>query len=231
MSEFPSVLELAQEVTREANRIKQGADAELQAARVLQRVASVEKALSDLKTVVAAARRLHSASGEHFVRLDQLDDGRVSFAGSVANAGGLPRNEVFTTAVNRINGVTKRVSAELATGWSQWTGREVARVPRLRISLLEQVEQKAPRERWNNLVKTAKLSAPTRDQINSFKSDLDYLLELLGPLPDPPDAVLEILDRLGQRRGLTLAELTDEEIAILRGAGVADQIEVRRRGA
>jgi hypothetical protein len=231
MSEFSSVLELAQEVTREANRIKQGADAEQQAARVMQRVVTVEKALASLKTMVAAARRLHDASGEQFVSLERLDEGRGSFAGSVASAGGIPRNEVFTTAVNRIDGVTKRVTAELAAGWTQWTDREVAKIPSLRISLLEQEDQKASDERWASLVKTAKAATPTRDQINSFKLDLDYLHELLDPLPDPPGAVLQILDRLGQLRGLTLAELTDEEIAALREAGVADQIEVRRRGA
>lgn len=231
MSEFPSVLELAQEVTRQANRIKQDAEAEQQATRVLQRVDTVQKALAGLETAVAAALRLHAASGQQFVSLEKLDEGRESFATSVANAGGIPRNEVFTTAANRISGATKRVTTELAAGWAQWTAREVAGIPRMRISLLDQAEQQAPRERWDSLLKTAKVATPARDHINSFKSDLDYLHDVLDSLPDPPGAVLEILERLGQRRGMTLAELTDEEIAVLREAGVADQIEVRRRGA
>lgn len=231
MSEFSSVLELAQEVTEQSNRIKQDAEAEQQATRVLQRVDSVQQALAGLETAIAAARRLHAVSGEVFVGLEKLDEGRASFATSVANAGGIPRNEVFTTAVNRINGVTTRVKAELAAGWAQWTSREIAGVPRLRISLLDQEDQTTPSESWASLVKTAKVAIPARDQINSFKSDLDYLHDVLDPLPDPPGAVLELLDRLGQRQGLTLAELTDEEIAVLRQAGVADQIQVRRRGA
>lgn len=231
MSEFSSVLELALEVTAQANRIKQGEKAEQQAMRVVQRVGDVQKALSGLEGAVAAARRLHAVSGERFVSLEKLDEGRASFASSVANAGGIPRNEAFTNAARRIDGVTARVAAELGAGWAQWTAWEVAGVPRLRISLLEQQEQVVPRERWANLLKTARVAIPGRDHINSFRSDLDYLHEVLDPLPDPPGAVLEILERLSRRRGLTLAEVTDEEIAVLREAGVADQIEVRRRGA
>jgi hypothetical protein len=230
MSEFSSVLELALEVAAQANRIKQGEEAEQQAKRVVQRVGDVQKALAELETAVAASRRLHTVSGEQFVSLEKLDEGRSSFATSVTNAGGIPRNEVFTNAASRIGGVTARVAAELEVGWAQWTAREVAGVPRLRISLLEQEEQVVPRERWATLLKTAKVAIPGRDYINSFKSDLDYLHEVLDPLPDPPGAVLEILERLSQHRGLTLAELADEEIAVLREAGVADQIEVRRRG-
>ena len=54
---------------------------------------------------------------------------------------------------------------------------------------------------------------------------------MLDGLPDPPGEVLGILERIGQRPALTLADLTDEQIAALRAGGVADQLEVRRRGA
>jgi hypothetical protein len=231
MREFSSVLELAQEVAIEANRIKSGKAAELNAERVLNRVDEAYAALEKLNQVVTAVQRLAVTSGGASDWLTGLDDGRADFERLAQRLNYLPSNQAFDGAKNRIGGVIKRVTAELADAWTQWTDREVAKVPRLRISLLEQEDQKAPRERWADLVKTSKIATPTREQINSFKSDLDYLHELLDPLPDPPGEVLEILDRLGQSRGLTLAELTDEEIMALREAGVADQIEVRRRGA
>jgi hypothetical protein len=231
MSEFSSVHELAREVTNEANRVKNGKAAELNAERVLNRVNEAYAVLEKLSQVVTAARRLAVASDEVSVALTGRDDGRADFERLAQRLSYLPSNQAFEGARNKISGVTKQVTAQIADAWTQWTDREVAKVPRFRISLLEQEDQKAPHERWANLVKTSKVTAPTRDQINSFKSDLDYLHELLDPLPDPPGAVLEILDRFRQRRGLTLAELTDEEIAALREAGVAEQIEVRRRGA
>jgi hypothetical protein len=93
------------------------------------------------------------------------------------------------------------------------------------------MNQQAARDRWANLVKTAKVVTPSRDQINSFAKDLDNLHEDLDGLPDPPGEVLGILARIDQRPALTLADLTDEQIAALRAGGVADQLEVRRRGA
>lgn len=231
MSEFSSVLELAREVAKEANRIKSGKAAELNAERVLNRVDEACVALGKLNQVVRAARRLAVTRGEAHVGLTGLDDGRADFERLAQRLSYLPSNQAFDGAKNRIRGVTNQVTADLADAWTQWTDREVAKVPSVRISLLEQEDQKTPRERWADLVKTSKAATPTREQINSFKSDSDYLHELLDPLPDPPGELLEIVERLGQRRGLTLAELTDEEIAALRKAGIADQIEVRRRGA
>ena len=231
MSDFSSVFELAQAVAGEANRIKSGKAAELNAERVLNRVGETQPALQKLEQVIAAARRLVETSGEAFVDLTALDDGRADFERLAQRLSYLPSNQAFDGAKNRIGGVTKRLTADLADAWTQWTGQEIAMVPSIRISLLDQADQKAARDRWASLVKTAKVATPTRDQINSFKSELDSLHEDLDRLPDPPGAVLGILERIGQRPALTLADLTNEQIAALREAGVADQIEVRRRGA
>jgi hypothetical protein len=230
MSEFASVLELAQEVAKEANRIKQGAAAELNADRVLKRVDEANEALTRLSLLVRAARRLAEASSEESLDLSGLDDGRDAFIRNVERAGGLPSNQAFDGAKNKINGVARRVTAELAAAWTQWADREVARVPTVRISLLDQQDQKTAHDRWASLVKTSKVSTPTVTDIVSLKSDLDYLHDWLDSLPDPPGAVLGILERLAQRPALTLADLADDEIAALREAGIADQIEVRRRG-
>ena len=131
----------------------------------------------------------------------------------------LPSNQAFDGAKKRIGDVTKRVTADVADVWTLWTGQEIARVPRLRISLLDQADQQAARDRWANLVKTAKVASPSRDQINSFAADLDNLHEDLDGLPDPPGEVLGILARIDQRPALTLADLTDEQIAATPGRG------------
>jgi hypothetical protein len=231
MSEYSSVLELARAMAGEANRIKSGKAAELNAERILNRIGETQVVLLKLEQMIATARRLAEARGETSVDLAGLDDGRTDFERLAQRASYLPSNQAFDGAKNRIGLVAKRITAELGDAWIQWTSQEIARVPSLRISLLDQADQKTARERWTNLVKAAKVATPTRDQISLFKSDLDSLHEDLDQLPDPPGAVLGILERIGQRPALTLADLTNEQMAVLREAGIADQIELRRRGA
>jgi hypothetical protein len=230
MNEFSSILELAREVGKEANRIKGGKAAELNAERVLNRVDETYVVLEKLDQVIRAARKLAESSAGACVGLAGLDDGRADFERLAQRSSYLPSNQAFDGAKNRIGGVTKHITADLADGWTQWTDKEVGKVPRVRISLLDPASQPTARSHWDSLVKTSKVGTPTVDDIVSLKSDLDYLHEVLDTVPPPSGEVIEILDRLSQRRGLTLADLTDEEIAALREAGVSDQIEVRRRG-
>jgi hypothetical protein len=231
MSEFSSVLELAHAVADEANRIKSGKAAELNADRVLSRVTETQLVLQKLEQVIAARRRLAETSGEASFDLTGLDYGRAAFERLAQGLSYLPSNQAFDGAKKRIGDVTKRVTADVAYVWTRWTGQEIARVPSLRISLLDQADQQAAHDRWANLLKTAKVASPSREQINSFAADLYNLREDLDGLADPPGEVLGILARIDQRPALTLADLTDEQIAALREGGVADQLEVRRRGA
>jgi hypothetical protein len=107
----------------------------------------------------------------------------------------------------------------------------VAEVPAIKISQLAPADQAAAKTRWEALVKVSRLPSPKTDDINAFKSDLDYLHEVLDPLPELPEQVQGLYDRLARLPALTLADITDEQIAQLRDKGLDAQIEVRRRGA
>jgi hypothetical protein len=231
MSEFSSVHELARSVANEANRIKTGKAAELNATRVLNRVNEAHAALEALNQVVTAARRLEATSGQESVGQTGLDDGRADFERLAQRLNYLPSNQAFDGAKNRIGSVTKRVAVELTAAWRQWTERETNGVPRLRISQLDAEGQTVARQHLDSLAKAAKVAVPTTTHIVIFQSDLDYLHDLLDPLPDLGSAVQALYERLGQRPTLTLADMTDDQILALRNAGVADQIELRRRGA
>jgi hypothetical protein len=69
---------------------------------------------------------------------------------------------------------------------------------------------------------------PTIGDISQFKVALAGLTELLGQGPPPEGELVSLLERLAVRP-ILLAELSDEQIAVLRR--VADQVEIRRRGA
>jgi hypothetical protein len=231
VSEFSSVLELARETASEASRIKSNQQADENAERVLNRVSETRAALQKLEHAVGAARRLTAASGTAAVSLDGLDDGRSDLDRLAAQRNHLPSNTAFNMARQRITDVTKRVSGDFERAWGGWVRPAVAAVPVIKISQLTSADQATARDRWEALVKASRLPSPQADDIYAFKSDLDYLHELLDPLPELPEQVQGLYDRLAQLPALTLAEITDEQISQLRDKGLDVQIEVRRRGA
>ncbi len=228
MSGPSPVLEKALAMTAEANRIRLGAEAELEAARVSQRVDETLELLLGLRRLIGAASRLNAASGAELVGLSGLDDGRATFARHAST--GLPSNQVFTAANQKIKGVIARLSGQLGAAWSQWTAERIAGLPLARISLLSADEQQSARSRRDDLARLARNPMPTSTDVSMFASAAAILSETLNQLPDPPQEVLTLLERLGKRPFLTLDELTDEQIALLRQADVANQVEVRRRG-
>lgn len=231
MSESSSVLELAREVASEANRIKSGQGAELNAQRVLNRVGETKVALQQLERAVTTARRLAVLSGVAANGLIGLDDGRANLERLARQSSHLPSDPAFNGARKKIGDVTKRVIQDLGEAWARWVRQAMAGVPSIKISQLEPADQTAARERWEALVKLSKAASPTTGDINAFKSDLDYLHAVLDPLPPLSDQVRELYDRLARQPYLSLAEITDEQIAQLRKNGLDAQIEVRRRGA
>lgn len=231
MSDFPSVLALAREMASESSRIKSGREAELNAERVLNRVTETQAALQKLEQAVTAARSMEAASGKTVIDLAGLDDGRPGFERLAQQSSNLPSDQAFNGAKRKIGEVTARVTRGFEDAWAEWVARERSAVPSIKISQLGPVDQATARSRWDSLVSTAKVASPKISDIVSFKSDLSYLHEVLDDLPELPGPVRELYERLGRRPSLTLADITDEQIANLRVAGVAAQIEMRRQGA
>jgi hypothetical protein len=227
MSRFSSALELAQELTREANRIKSGVKAEQDAARVLKRVDETTVTLARLDQVVKAMRALAAASGTESVGLSQLGEGREAFARNAERSGFLPSDQAFNGARARIGDVTKRVSEELTAAWTQWTGQGIGELRVARMPMLTEGERRPAQQQLKELRDYTKKPVPTIGDISQFKVVLAGLTELLGQVPDPDGELVPLLEQLAVHP-ILLAELSDEQIALLRQ--VADQVEIRRRG-
>jgi hypothetical protein len=228
VSSGSSVIEKAQAMKVEADRLREGEKGEQDAARVSQRVDEVTVALQGLGLVIGAVNRLHAVSGTRTVALSGLDEGRATFARHAK--AGLPSNQVFTAARQKINGVTSRISEQLGAAWAQWTSEQLTGLPLIRIPLLDTGEQKTARDRRDELLKLSKIGVPSSTDIGTFQSTAGLLRDTLSEVPPPPPEILALLQRFGERPPMTLDQLTDDDIGLLRRAGIADQIEVRRRG-
>jgi hypothetical protein len=213
----------------EANRISADAQNDQEAKRVSERVNEVTAALQTLQLAINAVKRLRTAIGEQRVSLSGLDDGRAALAAHAAR--GWPSNQAFTAARHKIVGVTSRVNTELAQEWERWTTQRLDELQVVRIPLLEQDDEKAARQRRESLFKLAKNPVPRGADIDQFALEFGLLKDMLDEVASLSEELLSLLQRLGERPSLTLAALTDDQIALLRQEGIAGQIEVRRRGA
>lgn len=231
MSEFASVLDLARATANEANLIKSGQQAEDNAERVLNRTNETKAELRKLQQAITAARRLAMASGGPAVDLTGLDEGRANLERLARQSSYLPSDLAFNGAKKKIGDVTKRVISDFEKAWTEWVRPAVAEVPAIKISQLAPADQAATKTRWKVLVDISRSPSPKADDINAFKSALDYLHEVLDPLPELPEQIQGLYNRLARPPALTLADITDEQIAQLRDKGLDAQIEVRRRGA
>lgn len=231
MTEFTSVLELAQEVTRQATRIQESSALEIEVKRVLLQTDETRAELGRLEKAVKSARALLSYDSAAAVDLSGLDTGLEAFARNAASRGDLPTRQAFSGAQAKIREVTSRVNGELAQAWSGWTNQRMGSVPMLSVSLLPPADQTAAWDRWNTLQKLSKVGTPEPSDLTMAQNALSYLHEALKDIPPPPSEVAALVDRLGKRPFLTLADLTDEQINALREAKVAVQFELRRRGA
>jgi hypothetical protein len=223
-----SVADKARALTAEASRIREGSAAEHDAERVVNRVDEILVELERLRRLVAAADRLNEVSGSERVALPGLDDGQAALARH--SRAGPPSNQAFSAAKQKIGGVISRVSTALRDAWSAWTSELIAELPLSRVSLLAAEQQESARECQSDLQQLTRLAVPSRADVSQFLSCAQRLAEMLAEVPDLPDEATGLIRRLGQRPTLTLANLTDTQITLLRQTGIAGQIELRWRG-
>lgn len=193
--------------------------------RITHRVATVKTALQKLDRALTAALMVADLPDAPTIDL-AVDDGYDDFKRKIDNSDFT--DPVFRTAGRKLEAATTKVDAEGQQAWKSWTAERLGRLGRERIAVLPGAERRSARERWSRLERIA-ASLPDRSSVAEFVTTYDNLRELLDNLPDLPSQLVDLLDRLSQRTPLTIADLSDEELRILRESDVSSQIELRRR--
>ncbi|MEV5412980.1 hypothetical protein AB0K60_29610 [Thermopolyspora sp. NPDC052614] len=227
MSPTTTVAELADALRREAVRLDEGKEAESEAERITKKTELLKPALGKLERAVDAARQLHRLAGTpNLIDLSVAADGLANFAAHVRR--GRPVDQAFTAARNKIEGAASAILRGVESAWTEFTQGRLSELPLRRIALLPAAERRSQRHRLDDLRKLAQMKQPTSSDMQIFNQTFTILREALEQLPDPEPA-LDVLFRKFESARVTLASLTDEEIALLRRAQVDDQFEVLRR--
>jgi hypothetical protein len=217
----------AERVQGAANLLLEGEDRAAAAERVLRRIGELQNRLDDLAAAVRAARKLAAQTGAAF-DLTVAAKGYDGFAGS---AGGLPGDTVFNRARSSVTKATESIRAEVAAEWQRWTSERLDALPLHRQPLLPDGDRESASRQERDLRSLARRESPSAAEISQFTTTYDLLGETLAPIPDPPEGVLRLLDRLARGDTVRLGDLSNTQIAELRAAGLAGQIELRRSRA
>jgi len=223
-----SVLDKAVALRAEARRLQEGQKGAAERGRISKAVAELDVQISELARVVRAARHAANLGIALSVELGLADYGRANLERYAA--AGLPSDRAFIVARGKVNASKQAIADALSAAWTAWATAQLDALPVERIALLD----REPRERatgWHARLRSlASSTPPTNSDIDEFFRKLDALTETLAEAPVASGEVVNLLKRLAEQPLLTLADLTDEQIAALREAGVADQVELRRRG-
>jgi hypothetical protein len=219
-----SVLDKATAVVAEANRLREGAQAEDNAKRVLTQATELDVALARLANLAETGRALRER-GAH-IDLGRLDEGREAFARKTAT--GLPSPQLFPPAKAKVEEAAKQVTQALEQSWTLWTQTRITELPVQRLVMLDSGSQRSERESVNTLKALQRKRLPTIGDVAQFAVLHKGLLSELEQLPDPHPDLQDLLQRLGSR--VPLDQISDTDIALLRRYHLDDQIELRRRG-
>jgi hypothetical protein len=195
-------------------------------------LSDVEEALAGLVDVAEAARAAARA-GVPLPDLDGLLARGLSNLEAKAVTEGLPNRQALQAAKNAITKSRTELEATVLAAWREWAGARAAGLPREKAVLLDRTTREGVENDLRVLTDLAR-SMPrpgglTAGTVNRFVAVLERVRARLDAVRSD-DPVVALLGRLDQSGGLVLADLSDDDLALLRSrAGVAAQLVLRRR--
>jgi hypothetical protein len=222
-----TVSEKVEQLMSEARRLETAEQGVGEARRIGSRVTKLKVSLRELRTWVELARKVNETIGSTRVDLSAVDDGYRDFEVKVRSVTN-PGDAVFDRANRRIAAVCKRLEEEIRSAWSTWASARISELPMTRIPMLPLGDQPKARRTRDELERWSRTNELSRSTISLFTTSIDGLADMLAGAPDVPSEVADLMVRLSGDRPSTLAEITDEEISLLRSLHLDDQIALKR---
>ncbi|MCG8917387.1 hypothetical protein L6E12_16500 [Actinokineospora sp. PR83] len=224
MNDAGSLLEKAERFRAEVRRIDEGASAEQAARSATQRIQELRSALADLTAQVSLARALARCSGVP-LPLGDVHSGLDELRRKAST--GLPADQAFNTARKKVRAATEDLAQRAQQTWRTWTASAVDSLPLNRMAGLDRAKQRAVQAALTELNVLRKRSTPSATDVNEFSGKHGTVLDHLAAAADAPEELLALLARFDSRV-LTLRDITDSDIALLREHGMDGGIEIRR---
>ncbi|MET9289426.1 hypothetical protein [Nocardia beijingensis] len=228
MSEV-TVFEKVEQLRSEARRLASAEKGASEARRIGSRTTKLRASLGELNTQVELARKVNETIGSTRVDLSTVDDGYEEFEAKVRSVTN-PGDTVFERANRRITAVCKRLEAETSSAWSTWALARISELHLTRIPMLPSGDQREARRKLDELERWSRAKDLSKSTVSLFTTSISGLADMLADAPDAPPEVANLMVRLSGERPPTLAEITDDEISLLRSLHLDAQITVKRIG-
>ncbi|MFD4639394.1 hypothetical protein ACFWN2_18910 [Lentzea sp. NPDC058436] len=224
-----TVLDKANRLKGEARRLADGAEGMRQATRISERVTKLRDSLQSLARQVTLAKSVNSAIGAPLVDLSGLSAGLEDFK-KKAEASPNPLDPVFKAARTKVETLTNRLRDRTLEVWQRWATARVQDLPYGKLPMLNVDQQPAARSKKQDLDRMITKSDLNSSDVRVFRTTLETLGELLGTAKDVPAELAAVLDRLARTPSPRLADVSDDEIRLLRSAGLDTEIAMKRTG-
>jgi hypothetical protein len=220
------VLDKALKLQSEVRRLEAGAEGDEQANRIARRVGEIEAELALLSGHARAARTLLRHTTD-VISIAGLEAGRDDLTRRASGA--IPSDSAFVAARQKVQKTASRLAAEVQSAWKAWADDQLTFLPVRRIAMLDSARQASAQARLKGLRNLAGAAGVTASDISEFTAAYAGLKEELEEAKDVPEALLGLIDRLSPGP-VTLRDVSDDEIALLRKLGLDREIELRRKG-
>ena len=226
MTETNSVLDKALKLQSEARRLEASNQDAEKVKRVTDRVHEIRAELGSIKRQLNVADELRKHT---FVKVDLtgIDAGLANLKRNAAGA--LPNNQAFTSARGKARKTAEGLEVRVQEAWRIWTAERLTALPVDRIPMLDLDRQAIAEKTLKDLEKASSREVTTAD-VWMFTTQYSRLSEELREAKDAPEELIALVQRVDSG-GMTLHDLTNEDIALLRERSWDRLIALRRKGA
>jgi hypothetical protein len=222
-----SVLEKAIRLRAVAHTYAEGAKERRDREQAALALKEVEDALDALATRADAARAA-AKLGVPLPDVASLLGRGLANLEAKSGKGLLPTKQALQAARGKLTNNRVELESALGGAWREWASTRVAEVPVAKVALVSELSRQSIEDDLRSLDGIAR-RLPSALDVESFGRKLKRVRDVLDALESEED-IVELLARLGAPEGVVLADLTDDELVLLRNnAAVADQIVLRRR--
>lgn len=187
-----------------------------------------ETALTQLTASVRAARAA-TALGLSITGVTEHARAGLTNLTARAGEGMLPSRRVLQAARAKLEASRTALDKALDTAWRPWASTQISRLPQSNKTFATPLSRQAIDQDIQDLTRIAGRRPPTAENIETFARVYQRVRDTLAQLTGDEN-IAGILARLDSVDALTLADLTDTELHLLRSQPqVAEQIELRRR--